>query len=184
MTLLDGFPSKGGTLPKGFFIYKKARSSNELETGRKRVKFMQNQNKKMLELIPTNRPNEYSVRLNLPFRPLFIGRLNTSEGKFVCRKTEEKHFHRNSDSIAINEELLTKPPVKFFWIEVEFVKRDGRKSIYTTSREYFLANGTAFKYKGYERQVGLPLTLWGKERALEFHRMKNAQANLFSGEAA
>jgi hypothetical protein len=139
----------------------------------------------LLDLIPTRRPNEFQVRLNTPFKPCFIGRLYTNgAGKFLTRKLEQKHLHRNSHSIAINAALLYNPEFKFQSIEIDFVHEDGRIEKLRTSREYFLANGKPFCYKGYEPQIALELSLFGQEKVYRFEREHYSQTELFKVDAA
>jgi len=146
---------------------------------------MQNQDTNLPELIPTRKPNKYRVRLNTPFRPLFIGLLDTNgEGRFTTQRTADKHVLRQTHGIAINAALLLNPEYKFKWVEVDFVHIDGAHQKLITSREYILEYGEPFCYREYEPQLALGLLEWGIEEVLRFEREKNAQNVLFGSEAS
>jgi len=101
------------------------------------------------------------------------------EGKFVTRKTEAAHFHRNSHSIALNAALLANPDFRFKWIEVEFIHKNGEREKLVSSRAYVQAKGKPFCYKNFEPQVSLELSQWSKERALRFDQEVDSQTELF-----
>jgi hypothetical protein len=146
---------------------------------------MQHQYTNLLDLIPTREANEYQVRLNTNTKPLFIGRLNLNdEGRYCTRKREDIHLHVKSNGICINAALLWNPEYNYRWIEIDFIRENGTQEKLVTSRKYFQAKGRPFCYKGYEPQATLELSLWGKEKALQFERELNSQTELFSGEAA
>lgn len=146
---------------------------------------MQPQYTNLLDLIPTRKPNAYRVRLNTPLKALFIGLLDMNgEGRFVTKRDEENHFHRNSHGIAINAALLHNPEYKFKWIEVDFLHKDGTQEKLVTSREYIKAKGKPFCYKGWDAQVGVELSRFGREIAERFERESHSQVDLFGAEAA
>lgn len=135
----------------------------------------------LLDKIPTRTPRAYRIRLNTSFRPLFIGRLDENgAGRFVTQKKVEKHFHRNSHGVALNAALLSNPEYRFKWIEVDLINEDGRIEKLVTSREYFLAFGKPFCYKGYEPQISLEHSLWGRDKVKRWERSRNSQTDLFA----
>ena len=95
---------------------------------------------KNIELIPTRRPDEFQVRLNTPLKPCFIGRFNKASGTFTAFRSEKKHLHRSSCSLAINEQLLSELP-SLRWIEILYTDSSGRVQRLATSREYLLKFG-------------------------------------------
>lgn len=120
------------------------------------------QTRELISLIPGRFAGVYSVRLNLPFRPVFIGELRTDgEGTFFKRIDPSKHVHHGSNSIAISAALLQAEHIHFKWIVVD-VLGHGKAC---TTRGFMLAHGTAFRFRNYEPQIALPVKLWGKDAA-------------------
>jgi hypothetical protein len=129
--------------------------------------FSSSQSRELISLVPGRLAGVYTVRLNLPFGPVFIGELRTGgEGTYFKRVDPSKHVHHNSDSVAISAALLTAEHIGFRWIVCD-IKGHGK---IVTTRPYMLTHGEAFRYPKYEPQIALPVNLWGKELALEWEQ--------------
>jgi hypothetical protein len=131
-----------------------------------------------LELIPTKHSHLFRVKLNLEFQSRFIGTLDTSsKGKFITER-KERHLFRKTNSLGLNQALLTSPEIDFKFIVIDY---NGKKLV--TTRLYFITHSKVFIFKEYERQVFLALDDFGLDKAEEFERKINNQIDLF-GEAA
>lgn len=132
--------------------------------------------KNSIKLIQTREPGILMVELNDSFEPKYIGRLDISgEGTYSKRVVESKHLHRNSQSVAINAELLESDSLPFRWIVVDYIKADGSKEKLVTSRAYILAHGKRFKFRDYEPQIALELSEWSIDKARRYEVTVNSQ---------
>ena len=126
------------------------------------------------------------IRLQLPNqKPRNIGWFSDSGDTFHCQRNPAKHLHYKSQSYGFNFELLRDG--NFFWVIIHLPFNE----LLVTSRIHILEKGSFLHFadKGFERQIFLPLTEFGIDKARETEkRLKereagNAQQNLF-GEAA
>jgi hypothetical protein len=132
---------------------------------------------KNLELIPTKHSHLFRVKLNLEFQSRYIGTLDTSgDGKFLTER-KEKHFFRKTNSLGLNETLLTSPEIDFKFIVIVY---EGKKLI--TTRIYFVTHSQVFKFTGFEKQYFLPLDEFGLDKAEEFEKSIGKQLGLFGEE--
>ena len=131
------------------------------------------------------------IRLTLPNqKPRNIGWFSDSGDTFHCQRNPAKHLHYKSESYGFNYELLRDG--MFVWVFVHLPFNE----LLVTSRNYILQRGSFlhFKNEGFERQIFLPLTEFGIDKARETEKVlkerevRNAQQNLFPlgqvGEAA
>lgn len=131
-----------------------------------------------LVLNPTKHSHLFRVQLNLEFQVRYIGTLDTSgEGKFLTDR-KEKHLFKKTNSLGLNETLLTSPEIDFKWILINY---EGRKLI--TTRLYFVTHSKVFVFKGFEKQHFLPLEMFGLDKAEEYEKSISKQLSLF-GEVA
>lgn len=139
---------------------------------------MQTKHNENLELLPTKYLHLFRVKLNLGFETRYIGTLDRSgEGKFLTDR-KRKHLFRKTNSLGLNEELLTSNELQFRWVIINF---EGKKMI--TSRMYFTTHSQVFTFRGFERQYFLPLNLFGIDKAEEYEKSISKQLGLF-GEVA
>lgn len=127
-----------------------------------------------IELLKTNKPKIFEVKLFLEFETRFIGVISTiSDGTFICKR-KSSHLFRKNNSLGINHQLLTSPEIKFKWIVIYF---EGQKL--ETARKYFLAKGKQYRFgnKGYELQVFLPLDEFGMDKARAFEQTNFIQTS-------
>jgi len=118
-----------------------------------------------LELIPTKHSHLFKVKLNLDFHCRYIGTLDASgDGKFLTDR-KEKHLYRKTNSLGLNETLLTSPVIDFKWIIIDY----NNKQLITT-RLYFVTHSKVFIFKGFEKQYFLPLDQFGIGKAEEYER--------------
>jgi hypothetical protein len=126
------------------------------------------------------------VRLFLPNqKPRNIGWLSEDGYTFHTQRNPEKHYHRQSESVGFNYELLRDG--SFHWVVVHLPY--GKELV--TTRNHILEKGIFlhFKQRGFEKQRFLPLTEFGIEKAQatesrqDKRRFEHTQKNLF-GEAA
>ena len=126
------------------------------------------------------------IRLTLPNqKPRNIGWFSDSGDTFHCQRNPAKHLHYKSESYGFNYELLRDG--MFVWVFVHLPFNE----LLITSRNHILEKGSFlhFKNEGFERQIFLPLTEFGIDRARETEKglrervAENAQQNLF-GEVA
>ena len=131
------------------------------------------------------------IRLTLPNqKPRNIGWFSDSGDTFHCQRNPAKHLHYKSESYGFNYELLRDG--MFVWVFVHLPFNE----LLVTSRSHILQRGSFlhFKNEGFERQIFLPLTEFGIDKARETEKglkdreVKSAQQNLFPmeqvGEAA
>jgi hypothetical protein len=112
----------------------------------------------LISLIPGKRPGAYTVRLNLPFRPVFVG---TLEGDTFSKRIDpSKHVHHSSDSVAISAALLFSGAIPFKWIVI-----DTPEGKLVTSRRFFVSHGRPYTFRGYEPQLFLPRSEFGIDAA-------------------
>ncbi len=126
------------------------------------------------------------IRLTLPNqKPRNIGWFNDNGDTFHCQRNPAKHLHYKSESYGFNYELLRDGI--FVWVIVHLPFNE----LLVTSRNHILSKGSFlhFANKGFERQIFLPLTEFGIDKARETEKQlkerqaEDAQQNLF-GEAA
>ncbi len=126
------------------------------------------------------------IRLTLPNRkPRNIGWFDDSGDAFHCQRNPAKHLHYKSESYGFNYELLRDGI--FVWVVVHLPFNE----LLVTSRNHILEKGSFlhFASQGFERQIFLPLTEFGIDKARETEKQLkereagNPQQNLF-GEAA
>jgi hypothetical protein len=142
--------------------------------------FMQNQNTQQpsqgqLHLAPTKLPSVFTIELRLGFETRYIGKLDRAgEGTFMCKRTE-KHLHRKTGSLGINQELVRR--FDFRWIVIEYA---GRRLV--TTKLYLLHHGRVFTFgkAGFESQIFLSLDDFGERKALEFETTLVQQGELFA----
>jgi len=138
---------------------------------------MQYKNTTSLRLVQLQHKNKFEVLLSLPSGVRKIGFLDLShqEGIFSTYRTR-KHLFRKTNSLGLNHQLLTSNEIKFKWIIMDF-----EEQMLVTTRQYFLAKGNVliFGQQGFELQVFLPLSEFGKEKALAFEQTIPAQPSLF-----
>lgn len=128
---------------------------------------------KLLDLIPTNHSHLFKVKLNLEHQRRYIGILDTSgEGKFLTDR-REKHLYKKSNSLGLNETLLTSPDIDFKWIVIDY---QGKKLI--TTRIFFVTHSKVFTFQGDEKQYFLPLCDFGFGRAKRFDNSISKQLGL------
>jgi len=142
---------------------------------------MQNENNKLLDLIPTKHHSVYTVQLNLQMQTRYIGKLDTAgEGTFLTKRKPEHLFHK-TNSLGINHSLLIDESIPFKWVVIDY---DGHKLV--TSRLYMFTHAKCFKFgsQGFELQCFLPLTEFGLNKARAFESDLTVQGNLFPGVAA
>jgi hypothetical protein len=100
--------------------------------------------------------------------------LDTSgEGKFLTER-KEKHLFRKTNSVGLNETLLTSPDIDFKFIIIGY---NGKKLI--TTRIYFVTHSRVFIFKGFEKQYFLPLDEFGIDKAEEYEKSISKQLTLF-----
>jgi hypothetical protein len=114
------------------------------------------------------------VKLSLDFQTRFIGTLDTSsEGKFLTDR-KEKHLFRKTNSLGLNEELLTSSELNYKWIVIEF---EGKRLV--TTRMFFLTHSKVFAFDGFEKQYFLPLDEFGIDKAEQYEKSLCIQFSLF-----
>jgi hypothetical protein len=129
---------------------------------------------KNLELVPTKHSHLFRVKLNLEFQSRFIGTLDTScKGKFITER-KEKHLFKKTNSLGLNETLLTSPEIDFNFIIIDY---NGKKLL--TTRLYFLTHSQVFRFNGFEKQYFLSLEEFGIEKAEAFEKSVSKQIGLF-----
>ena len=136
--------------------------------------------KKSLTLSPTKSPSIYSVALSDGYSVKIIGKYLEASKTFSCFRNEKKHLHRSSGSLAINEMVLELTGLR--WIEILYTDASGRLRELKTSREFILRFGTvaAYQQTNFEKQIFLPLNLWGLENAIKYEQQINSQMGLFA----
>ena len=140
---------------------------------------MQNENKKLLELIPTKYLSVFNVRLNLEFESRYIGKLDKAgSGTFIAQRKPKHVFKKyggSKGSLGINHSLLTDETIPFKWLIIEF---ENHKLV--TSRLYFLTHGKCFKFNYFDLQCFLSITEFGLNKAREYEAKQVIQGNLFA----
>lgn len=142
-----------------------------------------------IQLVQTDRPHVYHVKLNLQGKVRLIGIIDEAgEGTFISiRNSKEKHGFHKDGSMGINYELLTSGNIHFKWIVIEYA---GRKLV--TTREYALQKGRVLQFskQGYELQVFVPISEMNIHTAREFEAelmkkrlSEDSNPTLFSGAA-
>lgn len=114
-----------------------------------------------------------SVKLSLPFKEVFIGKI--SDDAYTKKIKSSLHKFRNLNSIGFNYELIEQGQFRF----IKVLSDDG--NIYETTRLYILAHGkvqTFFK-QSFEKQIFLPISEFGLEKALAYEKTLNSQLSLF-----
>jgi hypothetical protein len=135
----------------------------------------------LISLIPGKLSGVYTVRLNLPFRHVFMGELRTQgEGTFSKRIDPSKHVHHNSESVAVSAALLHSESIPFRWIVCEVV---GKGKLVTT-RRFFIAHGESFRYRNFEPQIALAISKWGVDQAREWEAEQDRRERHRSERAA
>ena len=122
------------------------------------------------------------IRLTLPNqKPRNIGWFSDSGDTFHCQRNPAKHLHYKSESYGFNYELLRDGNFVWVYVHLRF------NELLVTSRNHILEKGSFlhFANKGFERQIFLPLTEFGIDKARETEKQlkerqaENAQQNLF-----
>jgi hypothetical protein len=138
---------------------------------------MQSKYNSSLRLIQLQQQKKIKVVLSLSSGERVIGLLDLTgkEGIFLTHKTRA-HLFRKTNSLGINHQLLTSTKIKFKWIVIDY---EGDKLV--TTRQYFLTKGKVLKFgqQGFELQVFLPLSDFGKDKALAFKSALSTQPTLF-----
>jgi hypothetical protein len=128
----------------------------------------------LLELLPTKHSHLFKVKLNLEFQTRFIGILDTSgEGKFLTTR-KGKHLFRKTNSLGLNEELLSSPDIHFKYITIDF-----EGTILNTTRMYFKTHSKLFTFSQFEKQYFLPLQEFGLNKTKEYEYSLGTQLSLF-----
>lgn len=139
-----------------------------------------------IQLIQTDKPHIFNVKLPIQGKSKLIGILDKSgEGTFIAIR-KEKHLFRKNNSLGINYELLTSRYIPFKWIVIDYCNRH-----LVSSREYFLHKGKALQFnkQGFELQIFVPIaemnvhTARAFEKEQELKKQSGNQSNLF-GEVA
>jgi hypothetical protein len=134
-------------------------------------------NNEWIVLKQTDRPNTMAVKLETKTESRLIGFIDSvGEGTFLSLRNEKQIF-RKSNSLGVNYSLLTDKSISFKWIVLDYCHRN-----YVSSRDYFLINGTAMQFDGFDLQVFLPLSEFGIDKARKFETEKFSQQNLFNFE--
>lgn len=137
---------------------------------------MQSKHNNTIELVQTDSPSLYKVKLNLTFETRFIGTLDSSgDGTFTTQR-KAQHLFRKLNALGINQELLTSSDIFFKWIVIDF---EGKKLV--TTRKYFLTKGKSIQFssQGFELQILLPISEFGIDKARLFEANKTIQSSLF-----
>ncbi len=130
--------------------------------------------------------NSGEIRLSLPNqKPRNIGWFNNSGDTLHLQRNPAKHLHYKSESYGFNHELLRDGNFTWVFVHLPF------NGLLVTTRNHILEKGSFlhFKHKGFEKQIFLPLTEFGIDKARETEKQlkeqeaRNTQQNLF-GEAA
>jgi hypothetical protein len=120
-----------------------------------------------IQLVQTNRPHIYNVKLNLHGKVKLIGVIDEGgEGAFISiRSSKEKHRFHKDGSMGINYELLTSSHIYFKWIIIDY---GGRRLV--TTRDYALQKGRVLQFskQGFELQVFVPIAEMNIHIAREF----------------
>lgn len=129
-----------------------------------------------LSLRPTRRRDIYKVILDLPSKRVRVGEIDSAgEGCFRCKRKRE-HLHRKFNAWGINAEVLSR--WSFRWVSITC---DGVE--YKTTRTFLQQFGKAYTFSGYEKQLFLPLELWGIDVVKDYEKKQAQQLQLF-GDAA
>lgn len=136
---------------------------------------------KAIELVESKQAGVFSVCLSDGFSQKIIGTYNSANCTFTTFRTEKKHLHRSSGSLAINLQLFSELP-NLKWICIIYENAAGKKTELRISKNYLLATGrkSAFKATDYEVQIFLPLQLWGLEHCRRFEMQRDSQLGLFA----
>jgi hypothetical protein len=135
---------------------------------------------------PTN--SLYCKASKKPFRfNVFLGDKNIAEINTIGKGTliiykKERHIFRKLNAIGLNYELLVSPVIHYRLIVIYLQRNNLDKPEFLyTDREYFLNKGKIFEFKkaNCEKQVFLPLNLFGIEKVKEYHRLQPNQESLF-----
>lgn len=138
-----------------------------------------NNRTKSIELVETDYPFLYEVKLNLPFESRCIGLLDIRDDGTFTTERKFQHLLRIKNALGINQELLTRLDISYKWIVIYYERQE-----LVTSRKYFLAKGKAIQFssQGFEPQIFLPLSEFGIEKVRLFEATNFIQGDLF-GEA-
>lgn len=131
-----------------------------------------------IELVATNLPSLFVVKINLGFERRYIGRLDLAGvGSFITQR-KPKHIFRNyggaEGSLGINHTLLVAEDIPFERIVINLEKRQ-----FETSRLYFLTHGKCFKFNSFELQCFLPISEFGLRKSELYEKSINRQFSLF-----
>ncbi len=134
-----------------------------------------------LKLIPTKYRGKFNVRLILGTESRHIGILDI-QGKTFFTSRKPNHLFRESNSIGLNEALLTDKSIPFQWIVVDYLDARRTNHKLVTSRNYFIEHGKClhFSKQSFELQRFLELSKFGIDKARDFERQKAIQEKLFS----
>lgn len=142
---------------------------------------MQHKTNKLITLIPTKRPNIFTVQLNLPYQTRYIGELNTAGDGTFSTKRKEEHIFRKLNALGLSHSLLTDDRIKFSRIVFSL---NGKK-LYS-SRAYYLKKGTAFQFsnKSMELQMFVSLDKLNLGEVRRFETTQVIQEDLFNFDRA
>lgn len=114
-----------------------------------------------------------TVKLPLPSGDKYIGKIS---GDTYTKKIKPSlHKFNKTNSIGFNYELIEQGQFRF----IKVLSDDG--NIYETTRNYVLHFGkvqTFFK-SGNEKQIFLPISEFGLDKALNYEKTLNSQLSLF-----
>ncbi len=131
-----------------------------------------------LKLIPTKNPQRFKVQLLLNSETRHIGILDVQGKTFITKRNANQVFLR-SQSIGLNDELLTNKTISFQWVVVEYLDAEGNRHQLVTSRNFVLQYSKCLEFNG-ERQRFLEICKFGINEAREFEKQKATQGKLFS----
>jgi hypothetical protein len=116
-----------------------------------------------------------TVLLSLPneARTREIGWFEDHGTSFHCKRIPEKHLHRKTQSYGFNYHFFTDS--SFRLVVVHFPSGHNL----TTTRLHVLRHGRLlhFKEQGFEKQIFLPVSEFGIEKALETEAEENEMKN-------
>lgn len=134
--------------------------------------------KSNLQLLPTKNPDQFQVRLYLGTESRHIGILDIPGKTFTTKRNANQVFLR-SQSIGLNDALLTYKSIPYQWVVLKYLDAEGTHHQLVTSRNYFLQYSKCLEFYG-ERQRFLELSKFGIDKAREFEKLRATQGNLFS----
>lgn len=142
---------------------------------------MQHKTNKLIQIIPTKRPNIFTVQLNLLHQTRYIGKLDTTGDGTFSTKRKEEHIFKKLNALGLSHSLLTDDSIKFNRIVFSL---NGKKL--HSSRAYFLKKGTAFQFskRSFELQLFVSLDKLNLNEVKRFEASQVIQEDLFNFDRA